>query len=297
MVTWKAQTPLVGRERELATLAGRLKDARGGQSGVVLVIGEPGIGKTRLLLELAQRARSDEWHVLMGHAYESEGIPPYLPFIEALRDYLRTCRPEVARAYLDRVAPAVLHLLPELASRLAPASAGSRAHSPDRDRRDPEGQRYRLFESICGILFDIARSPPTGLLVCLDDLHWADPPTLQLLLHLVRRLDEAPLLLVCSYRSRASSGGHALSDALAELSRARLVQRLVLSALSRYELDALLTTLGGTTSPAMVNIIHGQTGGNPFFVHELVRHLHDQGYDLSRTDLATANWGVPEGIK
>jgi predicted ATPase len=293
---WKEQTPLVGRERELTTLAGLLDLARSGQNGVVLVVGEPGIGKTRLLLELARRARADEWHVLLGHAYDSAGMPPYLPFIEALREYLRTCRPEEARAYLDGVTLNVLRLLPELASRLAPSASRSGVHSLDRDRRDPEGERYWLFESVCGVLLNIARSPPTGLLVCLDDLHWADPPTLQLLLHLVRKLDEAPLLLVCSYRSTASGAGQSLVDALAELSRERLRQRLVLNALSRDELDALVTNLGGATSPAVVDIIHGQTGGNPFFVRELVRHLQDQGRDLSRTDLATADWGVPEGI-
>jgi DNA-binding CsgD family transcriptional regulator/tetratricopeptide (TPR) repeat protein len=296
MVTWKAQTPLVGRERELTTFAGLLENARSGHSGVVLVVGEPGIGKTSLLLELARRARGDEWHVLLGHAYESEGMPPYLPFIEALRDYLRTCRPEEARTYLDGVTPDALRLLPDLASRLAPPSSAQSTPSPGRDRRDPEGARYRLFESVCGVLLNIARSPPNGLLVCLDDLHWADPPTLQLLLHLVRRLDEAALLLVCSYRSTASGASPALSDALAELSRERLRQRLVLNELSRDELDALVTNLGGATSPAVVDMIHGQTGGNPFFVHELVRHLQDQGRDLSRTDLATADWGVPEGI-
>src|SRR5215472_4423115 len=119
MVTWKEQTPLVGRDRELTTLAHLLEEARRGHSGVILVAGEPGIGKTRLLLEFAQRARADNGHVLLGRAYESEGMPPYLPFIEALRDYLRTCRPDEVRAHLDGITPDVLRLLPDLASRVA----------------------------------------------------------------------------------------------------------------------------------------------------------------------------------
>jgi DNA-binding CsgD family transcriptional regulator/tetratricopeptide (TPR) repeat protein len=296
MATWNEQTPLVGRDRELTTLAGLLEKARRGHSGVALVAGEPGIGKTRLLLEFARRARADDWHVLLGRAYESEGMPPYLPFSEALRDYLRTCRPDEARAYLEGVTSDTFRLLPDLASRLAPSPAGAGVRSPDRAQRDPEGERYRLFESFCGVLLNIARSPPGGLLVCLDDLHWADPPTLQLLLHLARKLDEAPVLLVCSYRSTASGGGQALLDALAELSRERLRQRLVLSALSRDELGTLVTSLSGAAAPAVLDIIHGQTGGNPFFVRELVRHLQDQGHDLSCADLATADWGVPAGV-
>jgi DNA-binding CsgD family transcriptional regulator len=296
MVTWKEQTPLVGRDRELTTLAGLLEDARDGHSGVVLTVGEPGIGKTRLLLEFAQRARADEWHVLLGRAHESEGMPPYLPFIEALRDYLRTARPDEVRAHLEGVAADVLRLLPDLASRLAPSPSGPGVRSPARARRDPGGERYRLFESVCGVLLNIARSPPPGLLVCLDDLHWADPPTLQLLLHLARKLEEAPVLVVCSYRSTVSGSSQPLLDALAELSRERLRQRLVLSALSRDELGTLVTNLGGATAPAVVDLIHGQTGGNPFFARELVRHLQDQGHDLSRADLVTADWGVPEGV-
>jgi DNA-binding CsgD family transcriptional regulator/tetratricopeptide (TPR) repeat protein len=293
MVSWTEQTPLVGRDRELTTLAGLLEEARRGHSGVVLVAGEPGIGKTRLLLELARRARAGEWHVLLGRAYESEGMPPYLPFIEALRDHLRTHRPDEVRAQLEGTTPDVLRLLPELASRLA-SPAGPGARSPA--GRDPEGERYRLFESVCGVLLNIAASPPTGLLVCLDDLQWADPPSLQLVLHLARKLDEAPVLLVCSYRSTASGGGRPLLDALAELSRERLRRRLVLSPLSRAELGTLVAGLGGPTAPAVVDVIHGQTGGNPFFARELVRHLQDQGHDLSRADLATADWGVPEGV-
>ena len=296
MVFWEEQAPLVGRGRELTTLARLLEGARRGHSGIALVAGEPGIGKTRLLLELARRARADKWHVLLGRAYESEGMPAYLPFSEALHDYLRTCRPDEVRAHLEGVTPDAFRLLPDVAGWLPASRVESGARPPVRARRDPEAERYRLFESVCGVLLNIARSPPSGLLVCLDDLHWADPPTLQLVLHLARKLDEAPVVLVCSYRSTASGAGQPLLDALAELSRERLRQRLILNALSRDELGTLLTSLGGAAAPAVVDSIHAQTGGNPFFVRELVRHLRDQGHDLARADLAAADWGVPEGV-
>ena len=296
MVTSKEQAPLVGRDRELRTLAGLLEGARLGRSSIALVAGEPGIGKTRLLLEFVRRARAHEWHVLLGRAYDSEGMPPYLPFIEALRDYLRMCRPDDVRAYLDGIPPEAFRLLPEVASRLASSRPEPGVRPPTRTRGDPEGERYRVFESVCGVLLNIARSPPGGLLLCLDDLHWADPPTLQLVLHLARKLDQAPVLLVCSYRSTAAGGGQPLLDALAELSRQQLGQRLVLSALSRAELGSMVSSLGRPTAPEVVDVIHAQTGGNPFFARELVRHLQDQGHDLSRADLAMADWGVPDGV-
>jgi predicted ATPase len=82
--------PFVGRERELAMLVERLDAARHGQGGAVLIAGEPGIGKTRVLAEMAEHARAQSWLVLFGHAYETEGMPPYLLFVEALKGYVRT---------------------------------------------------------------------------------------------------------------------------------------------------------------------------------------------------------------
>src|SRR5215208_490274 len=97
-----AEAPLVGREAELAALLERLADAGRGEGGVALLAGEPGIGKTRLLAELAARARREGWTVLAGQAYETEGMPPYLPFIEALRGHLRGAAPDHVRAQLGR---------------------------------------------------------------------------------------------------------------------------------------------------------------------------------------------------
>src|SRR5215212_5996934 len=113
-----AEAPLVGRDAELAALLRRLADAGRGQGGVALLAGEPGIGKTRLLAELAERARRDGWRVLAGHAYDTEGMPPYLPFLEALRAHLRDASPDAVRAQLGRGAGQVALLIPELRDRL-----------------------------------------------------------------------------------------------------------------------------------------------------------------------------------
>jgi len=102
----------VGRERELAFLADRLKAAREAEAGVVLISGEPGIGKSRLLQEAAKQAEQEGWRVLLGHAYDSEGMPPYLPFIEALQDYVRLCPVEELVPQLGQGAAQVALILP-----------------------------------------------------------------------------------------------------------------------------------------------------------------------------------------
>ena len=167
------QLPLIGREAELAVLLRRLADAGQGEGSVALVVGEPGIGKTRLLAELGERAQADGWTVLTGRAYETEGMPPYLPFIEALREHIRDCPSDRWRARLGRSAAEVALLVPEL--------HGLLPDLPPLSAISPEQERYRLFEAVCDVLESIARGGETGLLLILDDLHWADAPSLRLL--------------------------------------------------------------------------------------------------------------------
>ena len=162
------RTPFVGRQRELAALLERLATAGHGQGGmgslrspfglepsrakpqVVLLAGEPGIGKTRLMGELAERARGDGWQVLAGRASESEGVPPYLPFTEALRDYVRTRPAEELREMLGPDAPEVALVARELYRRLPEL----------RPAPDPavEHERYHVFEAVVDFLLAIARS-------------------------------------------------------------------------------------------------------------------------------------------
>ena len=229
---WAEPSPLAGREREVARLLDALAMARQGRGGVAFVSGEAGIGKTRLLIELAERARRDEWHVLLGRAYELEGRPPYLPVLEALRDGLRTQSQLDLELDVEDLAPELLNLLPSLAPhacrpvRASVATARPVAHEHAELARD----RFRLFESICDVLLAMAHASRAGLLLALDDLHWADPPTLQLVLHFARKLEAAPVLLVCAYRGGASSAQPApgLHATLVELARERLHQRIEL---------------------------------------------------------------------
>jgi predicted ATPase len=282
--------PFVGREAELAALQRQLVDAARGEGRIALVAGEPGIGKTRLLGELAERAERDGWRVLAGHAYDTEGMPPYLPFLEALTAHLRDTPPERLRAQLGRAAPEVARLLPELRELLPdlPASAAL----------SPEQKRYRLFEAVCDALEAIGRSGETGLLLVLDDLHWADTPSLQLLQHLHRRLDGLPALVVAAYRTTEVDPSPAFTATLALLARGGSAPPVAPARLSREETAALAAGIaGGAVAASVVAAIQQATEGNPFFIGELVRHLQAEGRDLARPDAATGDWTIPALVR
>jgi DNA-binding NarL/FixJ family response regulator len=290
MARTSAYPPFAGRQRELGTLLAHLDAARTGQSGLVLIGGEPGIGKTRLTHELAGRAHGQGWCVLIGRASQSEVMAPYLPFREPLAEYVRGCPIEDLRRLLGKGAAEVALLLPDVRERL-PDLQPSPPLAPDYER-------YRLFESLTDFLIAIAHSSTVGLLLILDDLHAADRPTLLLLHHLLRRLDDAPVLVVGTYRTVDVDDPHVLQDVLAEISRDAPYQRVLLTPLSADAVAAMVQGMAGTPAAAAVaEVIHRESGGNPFFVREIVQHLQAEERDLTNPQLAAADWGIPEGIR
>jgi predicted ATPase len=290
MMTAAGRAPFVGRGRELDDLLNRLMAAAGGDGGLVLVAGEPGIGKTRLLAELAHAASSRGWAVLNGRAYETEGMPPYLPFVEALRGYLRASPPEALRGQLGQGAAEVALLVPELRDHLPDL--------PDEPSLSPEMERYRLFEGVTDVLCAIARSQESGLVLVLDDLHWADKPALLLLQHLIHRLAGVPLLVAGAYRTVDLDRTHPLAAMLAELRRENRYERLLLPALTAEDTATLIAEITDVTpAPAVVDAVQRETEGNPFFVSEVVRHLHAEGRDLAGPDSVPSRWDIPEGVR
>jgi DNA-binding CsgD family transcriptional regulator/tetratricopeptide (TPR) repeat protein len=284
--------PFVGREQEMAALQAHLALAGQGHGSVVLVAGEPGVGKTRLVMELADRARAEGWLVLVGRAYDSDGMPPYLPWTEALRDYVRACPGVKLRAQLGDGAADVALIAREVRARLPDLPVGPSL--------SPEHERYRLFESVSEFLLNVARSQThgTGVLLVLDDLNWTDRPTLLLLGHLARRLADAPLLVAGTYRTVELDRTHPLLAVLAELSREHLYERVLLRPFSPAEAAALVQELtGAPATSAVVEAIHRETEGNPFFVEEVVRHLRAEGRDLTDQWEVPARWAVPEGVR
>lgn len=299
------ETPFVGRRAELTALWHALESAGQGQPRLVLLSGEPGIGKTRLQGEVARRARSQGWLVLTGRAYELEGMPPYLPLLEALRGALRQLSPTELQACFGQGSrgATIARLMPELSEYLPAARPGAGGAAAEPGGR-PEFARHYLFESFAALLTGMALVVPRGLLLCLDDLHWADAPALHLLLHLQRRLalDPAPLLIIGTHRPLepgSTATPTALGDCLADLHRDHLVVHLALEPLARESVVDLITELAGVSpSASLVEALARESAGNPFFLEELVRDLRAEGYDFGEAGVgAVGPRRLPAGVR
>jgi class 3 adenylate cyclase len=283
---------LAGRELELERLAGAWEQARTGVRQIVLVGGEPGIGKTRLSHELSRRVYAQRGAVLYGRCDE-EAIVPYQPFVEALRPCISAYSPSALRERLHGLEPDLARVFPELLARLpAPTLLVS---------GDAEAERYRFFEAITTLLTGITATQPT--LLVLDDLHWADKPTLLLLRHLIRYAPRTALLVLACYRNIDLEPDDAFSDVLADLRRVPDVARMTLTGLSEEESGELLEGLAGReVARPLVTALHRETDGNPFFLEELLRHLSETD-GLSRIESGGARpidfseLDLPDGVR
>ena len=184
------RTPFVGREAERAELRRCLDQVAGGQGALVMIGGEPGVGKTRLAEELMAEARQRGMTALIGHCYEMEGAPPYIPYVEILEAAARMFPPETMRETLGDSAPEVAKLMPEL-RRMFP-------DIPSSPELPPEQERRYLFNGMRDFIARTGRNQPA--VYVLDDLHWADDSTLLLLQHIAQQLHEMPVLIVGTYR-------------------------------------------------------------------------------------------------
>jgi DNA-binding CsgD family transcriptional regulator len=280
----------VGRDSEIAALLGHLQSAAGGMGGIVLLAGEPGVGKTRLMHEMGKLALAQGWEVLFGRGYDTDGVPPYLPFVEAMQEHADGTTVDELRQQLGPFGADVVPLLPELRAKLRPASRN--------DSADPDELRYRLFEGVAGFLVRIAQANSRGLVLCLDDLHWADKPTLLLLQHLARKLKRARVLIIGTYRTVELGPKHALTDLLADLSREQLYHPLSLGPFSPREAFEFVEAVNGSApAPEVANAIYRGTEGNAFFLGEVVRHLRKEGLDLTDPEAAVADWGMPDAVR
>jgi len=287
------RTPFVGREAERAELRRLLDQVARGQGGLVMIGGEPGVGKTRLAEELAAEARQRGLLALTGHCYEMEGAPPYIPFVEMLEATARLVPAAALRETLSDAAPEVAKLMPEL-RRLFP-------DIPAPLELPPEQERRYLFNSMHEFMERSGRAQP--LFLVLEDLHWADDSTLLLLQHIAQRLSEMPVLIVGTYRDVELDVARPLARALEELVRQRLAHRLALKRLPEADVSAMLRALSGQEPPPfLVQVVYRETEGNPFFVEEVFQHLAAEGklFDAQghwRADLSIGELEVPEGVR
>ena len=276
----------VGRERFTERLRIRWAETCAGQTRLVLLVGDAGVGKSRLAAEFAEEAHAGGGTVLYGRADE-EALLPHQPFVESLRHLISHGDEQiVAAAEQDR--DVLCRLLPDLAP---PGQTPAEAHSTDNTLR------YRLFEAVASLLGAAsARSP---LLLILDDLHWADKPTLLLLRHLLRHPQLESLLVLGTFRHVEVGRDHPLLDLLTDLRRERRYDRLTLGGLDDVATRMLVADrLGSDVTPRFLRRLHEQTEGNAFFIEETIRALVESGLptDEAVTDAALERIGVPEGV-
>jgi tetratricopeptide (TPR) repeat protein/predicted Ser/Thr protein kinase len=286
------RTPFVGRDSESTELFRLVDRMLTGQGGLILIGGEPGVGKTRLARELIAHARKRGCLCLTGHCYEMEGAAPFVPFVEITEQSVRLI-PQAVRAAMGGLAPEIAAMVPSLRrtySDIAPLP------------EVPADQRRRLMFGafLEYVQRGMQKSPGVFLL---DDLHWADEPTLQLLLHIAPHLASMRLLVVGTYRDVELDVGRPFAKALESLLRQRLATRIALRRLNESGVQELLAKMGGAAPPSeLTKAVFRETEGNPFFVEEVYQHLSEEGllFDASgawRAALRVNTIEVPEGVR
>jgi DNA-binding SARP family transcriptional activator len=281
-----ARSAFVGREAELAELVAGLDDVFAGRGRLFLLVGEPGIGKSRLAEELSAHARVRGARVLVGRCWEAGGAPAYWPWVQSLRTYVRESDTAPLRAQLGAGAADIAQILPELRRTFADL--------PEPASLEPEGSRFRLFDATAEFLREASRSRP--IVLVLDDLHAADTPSLLLLQFLARELGSTRVLLLGAFRDVDPIPGQPLSAMLAEVAREPVTRRLLLGGLSEREVaEYVELTASEIASPELVAALHVETEGNPLFVGETVRLLSVEGVPSESID--RLGLAIPQSIR
>jgi DNA-binding SARP family transcriptional activator len=275
---------LVGRAEERAVLGRALAAATRGTGRVVLIGGEPGIGKTRLAETFAGDVAGAR--VLWGHCPETDGAPPFWPWRQVLRTLAAELDDTTLRTSLGADAAVVLDVAPELADRVGTVAP---VRLPD-----AETARFHFFDAVTRLLTTTARSRP--LVVVLEDLHWADEATMALLRFAVGAVRGSGLLIVATYRSVAVADRALLASTLGALAREPVVERLLLPGLRAEEARSLVTRLlGDAPGDELVADIIERTGGNPLFIIHLVRMV-EQTLDVGEDPRSVIRDQVPPAV-
>ena len=283
-----AADELVGRDDQLAALEGVLAGARDGRGPVVLVAGEPGIGKTRLAEEAARRAAAAGIQVAWGRCHEGDGPPTLWPWAHVVRQLTAELAPGQLAAMLGPSAAWLGPLMPELAGPARPAGPPPLA--------DLGAARFQLNQAVAGLLRRLADTRP--LLVVVDDLHWADAPSLSLLAFLAADLKDASLVVVGTYRDVEVVPGRPLADTLGALAREPVVERISLGGLDRAGVARLVgRTIGGRPAEPLLQAVVDRCGGNPFFITELLRLLQSERRLAAPDAAVAARREVPVGVR
>jgi predicted ATPase/transcriptional regulator with XRE-family HTH domain len=280
--------PLTGREAEFSAILAAVEAVVQGSGRLLIIAGEPGVGKTRISQEATLACRDRGFVVATGRCYEPHRSVPYYPFLEALSS-LYGASPEPVRAQIPTRWPHMMRLLPDQPSGELPATSAS-----------PQEEQQRLFWEVTGFLQAVSETAPVAIL--LDDLHWADDASLELLQHLARHTRARRVLLLGTYRDVEIGRQHPLERALRDLERERLVERVAVGRLGHEGTVSLITaSVGQDLSDEFTELLWRHTDGHPLFVQEVLRALIERG-DVYRRDgrwesREIAGIGVPESVR
>jgi len=279
----------VGRQREFDALKAAFARSADGRGRLITLAGEPGIGKTRMALELAAHVNEHGGQTAWGRCHEDAGAPPYWPWTQILNAVMAREEDASLRSTLGVGAADIAAIAPDIAIRFPDIEVST-------ELRDPAETRFRLFGSFARFLTNVAESKP--LILVLDDLHWADAPSLRLLEFLAEEMATSRLMILSTYREVELSRRHRLSDTLGALARVPHFQRLHLSGLTAEDVHHFVSVSIEKTPPAwLTSAIHEQTEGNPLFVREVVRLLVEQNYFAIQQLTPGAAVRLPEGVR
>ncbi len=286
---------LVGRSSELNALQDCLEAAASGQGGVVLLSGEAGIGKSRLVAELQQSASAQDFQLLSGQCFPTDRSCSYAPLLDLLRAFLAPLSPAQITTAMGASARALVPLLPEYVQHLPEL-----ARLPPLSPLEPEQEKRRLFATLAEVFTKQVNAQP--LLLVIEDLHWSDESTLEFLLFFARKAAAYRLLVVLTYRS--DEVHQLLRSFLAQLDRERLRQEVVLEPMTRTDTATMLQTIlqrRDSLPPGLLDALYGLTEGNPFFLEEVLKALimagelveGGDGWHWNRTD----TWRIPLSLQ
>ena len=279
----------IGRQQEMSTLIATLDEALAGRGQVAMLAGEPGIGKTRLAQELGLHGESLGAQVWWGRCYEHVGAPPYWPYVQPIRAYIQDAEADQLRAQMGPGAADIADVVPEVLAKL-----------PDLEMPavlDPDQARFRLFDSFTTFFKNVAQVQP--ILLVVEDLQWADKPSLLLLEFLASQMADSQLMVLGTYRDAELTRDHPLSQTLAQLHRSPVFHSTVIGGLDSGDVSLFLQAASGReASQGLADAIYAHTEGNPFFMSEVIRLLVDRGEleEVSTTG-GPVTLGIPQGVR